>query len=93
MVLEHKSSSVAYSVYKGLLDEAAKLLPLGCRIVFLADRSFVDTDLMCHLQRLGWHWRIRIRGGAYQIANAKGLDQQPGHWQAAVQPLEADSRA
>jgi hypothetical protein len=60
-VLEHNSSSVAYSVYKDLLDEAAKLLPLGCRVVFLADRGFVDRDLMHHLQRLGWHWRIRIK--------------------------------
>jgi Transposase DDE domain len=30
-------------------------------VVFLADRGFADTDLMGHLQRLGWHWRIRIK--------------------------------
>jgi hypothetical protein len=29
--------------------------------VLLADRGFADTDLMRHLQRLGWHWRIRIK--------------------------------
>jgi hypothetical protein len=60
-VLEHASSSVAYEVYKTLLDQAAALLPLGCRVVFLADRGFVDTALMAHLRLLHWHWRIRIK--------------------------------
>ena len=60
-VLKHGSSSVAYEVYKGLLDEAARLLPLHCQVVFLADRGFADTELMSHLKRLGWHWRIRIK--------------------------------
>jgi hypothetical protein len=61
-VLEHPSSSVAYAVYQGLLDRAATLLPLHCRVVFLADRGFADTSLMQDLHRLGWHWRIRIKG-------------------------------
>jgi len=45
-VLEHKSSAVAYEVYKELLDSAAKLLPMGVPVVFLADRGFADTHLM-----------------------------------------------
>jgi hypothetical protein len=61
-VLEHGSSSVAYEVYQELLDQAAVLLPLHCQVVFLADRGFADTDLMADLKRLGWHWRIRIKG-------------------------------
>jgi hypothetical protein len=60
LVLEHGSSSVAYEVYKTLLDQAARLLPLSCRVVFLADRGFVDTDLMAHLQLLHWHWRTYL---------------------------------
>lgn len=61
-VVEHSSSSVAYEVYQDLLDKAAELLPLGCQVVFLADRGFADIDLMAHLKRLGWHYRIRIKG-------------------------------
>jgi len=61
-VLEHGSSSVAYSVYAPLLEAAAKLVPANCTVVFLADRGFADTDLMQHLKGLGWHWRIRIKG-------------------------------
>jgi len=60
-VLQHPSSSVAYAVYKDLLDHLAPLLPLQCRVIFLADRGFADTHLMEHLRKLGWHWRIRIK--------------------------------
>jgi hypothetical protein len=61
-VLKHSSSSVAYDMYKDLLPKAAALLPLGCRVVFLADRGFADIDLMRGLKHLGWHYRIRIKG-------------------------------
>lgn len=61
-VIKHKSSSVAYERYKDLLDTAATLLPASCDVIFLADRGFADVDLMKHLKRLEWHWRIRIKG-------------------------------
>jgi hypothetical protein len=61
-VLAHSSSSVAFEVYKDLLHKAAELLPLGCQVVFLADRGFADIDLLTELKRLGWHYRIRIKG-------------------------------
>jgi hypothetical protein len=61
-VLKHGSSSVAYEVYQDLLLKAAELLPLGCRVVFLADRGFADIDLLTDLKRLSWHYRIRIKG-------------------------------
>ena len=61
-VLDHPSSRVAYNVYKEMLEKVAELLPLRCHVVFCADRGFADTHLMAHLARLGWHWRIRIKG-------------------------------
>jgi hypothetical protein len=61
-VIEHGSSSVTFEAYRHLLDKAQALLPLGCRVVFLADRGFADTTLMDYLsQTLQWHWRIRIK--------------------------------
>src|SRR4029434_732636 len=60
-VLVHGSATVAYEVYKELLDKAAKRLPHACQVVFLADRGFADTQLLGHLKRLGWHFRIRIK--------------------------------
>ncbi len=62
VVLDHPSASVAHAAYQSLLDHAATLLPLHCRVVFLADRGFADTALLKHLRHLGWHWRIRIKG-------------------------------
>ena len=62
-VLEHQSSTVAFEVYKDLLNKAAVLLlPFNCQVVFLADRGFADTTLMAHLTKLGWQWRIRLKG-------------------------------
>lgn len=60
-VREHASSLVGYESYRDLLDRAQTLLPFGCTVVFLADRGFADTDLMGHVKRLGWHFRIRSK--------------------------------
>jgi hypothetical protein len=60
-VLHHGSAPVAFGAYRALLERAALLLPQACKVAFLADRGFADTALMAHLQRLGWHWRIRIK--------------------------------
>jgi len=70
-VLDHPSSSVAYDVYKGMLEKVAELLPCGCRVVFAADRGFAATHLMEHLTRLGWHWRIRIKGSFWIYRQGK----------------------
>jgi predicted RNA binding protein YcfA (HicA-like mRNA interferase family) len=70
-VLEHPSSSVAYEVYKGLLDKVAARLPVPCRVVLTADRGFADTHLMKHLTGLGWHWRIRMKGSFWIYRHGK----------------------
>jgi len=70
-VLEHPSSRVAYDVYKDVLDKVADLLPFRCHVVFTADRGFADTHLMDHLARLGWHWRIRIKGSFWIYCRGK----------------------
>ena len=60
-VLEHGSAMVVYDVYKALLEQANRLVPSACKVVLLADRGFTDTELLRHLKRLGWHFRIRIK--------------------------------
>ena len=60
--IEHGSSTVSFESYCALLEKAAKLLPAGCNVIFLADRGFADTNLMEYLsETLHWHWRIRIK--------------------------------
>lgn len=61
-VIEHSSSSVNFETYRHLLDKTQALIPVGCQVVFLADRGFADTTLMAYLKEtLHWHWRIRIK--------------------------------
>jgi hypothetical protein len=60
-VIEHGSSSVSHAAYEALLAAVPALLPVGVQVVLLADRGFADTELLAHLRRLGWHFRIRIK--------------------------------
>ena len=60
-VIEHGSSSVAHEAYAALLEAVPPLLPAGGKVVFLADRGFADPELMAHLRRVGWHFRMRIK--------------------------------
>jgi len=60
-VIEHGSAAVSFETYQDLLTEAKSRLPFACKVVFLADRGFADTQLMGHLRGLGWHFRIRIK--------------------------------
>lgn len=89
-VIEHGSAAVAFETYKALLEEVQSHLPLACRVVFLADRGFADTQLMSHLRQLGWHFRIRIKANfwihpshlaSFQVGE---IALKPGHmcfWQ------------
>jgi len=61
-VLEHKSSSVKFADYKGVLVMARYRLPKGVEVIFLADRGFVSKKLMRQLNEWSWIWRIRIKG-------------------------------
>ena len=60
-VLEHGSSSVTHDAYAALLEAVPAVLPAGVKVVCLADRGFADTELLAHLRRLGWQFRIRIK--------------------------------
>jgi len=70
-VLEHPSSRVAYDMYKDVLDRVAELLPCRCPVVLTADRGVADTHRMAHRARLGWHWRIRLKGSVGMYRDGK----------------------
>jgi hypothetical protein len=60
-VLAQGSASVSFVHYAPLLTEVSCLLPPSCTVVLLADRGFVDVDLMQLITRLGWHFTIRAK--------------------------------
>jgi len=60
-VLRHKSASVAFRDYRGVLGFAAKLLR-GDEVVLLADRGFLHGELLRWVRRTeGWHLRVRCQ--------------------------------
>jgi hypothetical protein len=92
-VIEHPSAAVAYEAYQGLLEKAATLVPFACKVVFLADRGFADTELMHHLKRLGWHFRIRIKSnfwidrpghGCFQVRAISLVPGQTRFWHGVL---------
>jgi len=71
-VLAQGSASVSFVSYAPILEEASRLLPRSCQVVLLADRGFVDVDLMQLAVRLGWHFTIRAKGSLWVYRAFKG---------------------
>ena len=55
-VIRHESSSISFSVYQTMLKRAARLMPAGVSVRFLADRDNASTQLMRYLQE-ELHWQ------------------------------------
>lgn len=64
-MIKHASSSVAYDDYKSLLTQAAKRVPQQVSVVVLADRGFIQTELMEAVAALGWGYRIRLKANSW----------------------------
>lgn len=64
-VIKHASSTVAYDDYKRLLVQAAKRVPAQVSVVVLADRGFIQIELMEAVTALGWHYRIRLKSNSW----------------------------
>ncbi len=75
-VIRHGSSSISFEVYQAMLKRAARLVPAGVRVCFLADRGFADTALMRYLRdQLHWQFRIRVKSNSWIYRAGKGWKQ------------------
>jgi hypothetical protein len=75
-VIRHHSCRVKLEVYRDLLKRVAGLLPAGVKIVLLADRGFVDVDLMRYVRaELNWQYRIRVKGNFWFWQPGRGWRQ------------------
>jgi hypothetical protein len=97
-VIEHGSAAVSFEAYRALLEQAKMLIPFACKVVFLADRGFADTQLMGHLRKMGWHFRIRIKStfwihpshlASFQVSE---VELAPGHIRCWQQVQITDQR-
>ncbi|MGV2826543.1 transposase [Myxosarcina sp. GI1(2024)] len=65
-VMKHESASISFSDYREMLKQAPARLAKSVKVVLLADRGFVHTELMKMLTvELGWHFRIRIKSNTW----------------------------
>ncbi len=60
--LHHRSTQVGFEAYQPVLDQVRAMLPTGQVITLLADRGFVHERLLHYLQKLRWHFRLRLPG-------------------------------
>jgi hypothetical protein len=59
-----------------MLKRAAKLVPTGVSVCFLADRGFADVQLMRYLRdQLHWNFRIRVKSSTWIHRPGKGWKQ------------------
>lgn len=75
-VLKHRSAAVGFADYREMLQQAMNRLPKGVKVVLLADRGFVHTDLMQALTtQWGWQYRIRLKKDTWLWRTGKGWCQ------------------
>jgi hypothetical protein len=75
-VMAHRSASVSFIDYREMLHQAVGRLPQGVKVVLLADRGFIHTELMqAATTQLGWHYRIRLKSTTWLWRAGKGWCQ------------------
>lgn len=75
-VMKHNSASVSFRDYQEMIQHSIARLPKGIKVVLLADRGFVHTELMAMLtNQLGWHYRIRLKSNTWIWRGNKGWIQ------------------
>ena len=60
-VLERKSVSVSFSEYADLLWAVRQRMPFSCKVLLLADRGFVDKELLFFAQQFKWDYILRAK--------------------------------
>lgn len=75
-VIKHQSASISFKDYQEMIQQAQARLPEFVKVVLLADRGFVHTELMKMLTiQLGWHYRIRLKSNTWIWRGGKGWYQ------------------
>ena len=65
-VMKHNSASVSFRDYQEMIQQVKTRLPEAIKVVLVADRGFVHTELMAMLTtQLDWHYRIRLKSNTW----------------------------
>ena len=71
-VLASGSATVALERYATMLQTVAALIPADSRVILLADRGFMDVQLLQLARDLGWHFRLRLKSSLWIYRATKG---------------------
>jgi hypothetical protein len=66
------SATVALARYQRMLAQVSECISTTSKVILLADRGFMDVQLMRLARQLGWHFRIRIKSSVYVRRSTKG---------------------
>ena len=65
-VMNHESASISVTDYREMIKQAQVRLRESVKVILLAERGFIHTELMTMLTtQLGWHYRIRIKSNTW----------------------------
>ena len=85
--MRHRSTQVSFEAYQPVLNQVLTIMPAGQVITLLADRGFVHEHLFHFLQKIQWHFRLRLPSdtlvhlGASSISSIKDLCPPAGEQQ------------
>lgn len=71
-VLASGSATVALGGYATMLQTVADLIPPSSSVILLADRGFMDVQLLRLARNLGWHFRLRLKSSFWVYRATKG---------------------
>ena len=71
VVVASQSAMLAFESYRGVLEEAAGLIPKNSKVILLVDRGFDDHKLFSYLSQLGWYFRIRLKSSFWVYRASK----------------------
>ena len=60
--LRFPSTRVSFAEYQPILDQVYALIAEGMVVILLADRGFVDEELLTYVRTHRWHIRLRLKG-------------------------------
>ena len=65
-VMNHESASISVTDYREMIKQAQVRLRESVKVILLAERGFIHTELMTMLTtQLGWHYRLRIKSNTW----------------------------
>jgi hypothetical protein len=75
---ESGEANLGFDRQKEVLEQVAKLIPEGVKVILSADRFYPSVELIEWLKAKGWSYRLRLKKNS--LISHGGVRQQAGTW-------------